>query len=689
MLAAAALLVLALASPSAAAPRAADAFVRRTTGPFPPRGGGPGWVQCAALDVAAPSSAGGALGGWLEITGGRIVKAEGGPVRLAEAGSKDAARRYVLEAASAARDGEHVVGHPAAYYLGPGEALSVPFCVGYDRAWSAQWAVAVDAPENPSPNLQPVSMFPRQQPGMFYKDYSSGQCRCLASGVSPPPPPPPPADVRQETTTANNAPPTTTAPPIVATTTAAPATTYVPALAVIAEEPFDYEQGSIAGRNGGWGWSDAWYKSSPSFDPLYVSSDSFLTSSGASTTVKASARHLEMNISSANTHKAYVAVSLYLASTQNGLGTPTFRFLDSNNLAQLALGNNGYNGAYRGPYALLWNNLTQYIVTNDTAFRLANLVYALVEVDYDAGLTNLWMDSTTEFSDLLTTGVPTTAPALTAPAAPAFWGFDIVVRTMYALDNIRVWLLPRTPLPPRTTSTTSRTTTQTTNTRTSTTSRTRVTGTALPELVAEEQFDAYPAGGFGWSGGWFQTSVNFAELSVREQSPGSDSMSMFYDNDIYTGTEVRASGRLLSSPISSATARKAYVAFRAQFTDQNGFGTPTFRLVNSTLNALLAVGNNGFDGDNWGLLYDYLQGHSIAAGYPLSSSYGALLLVDYDAGTSSLWLDAAKDFDLLYGGLPQGDPLVTVPDAPGFAGFDVVMRGLEVLDDIRVYVLPR
>ncbi|KAI9006825.1 hypothetical protein DFJ74DRAFT_689502 [Hyaloraphidium curvatum] len=185
---AAALLALALGTPASASPEAASASVRRTTGPRPPRDGGAGWVQCASLDIKNTRGAAGAVTGWLEIAGGRIVDEGGdsGPLALREAGSRDTARRYSLEA-TAPLASQHVMGESGLHMLAAGAEVGVPFCVRYASTWSAEWAVAVDAPAAPGSSLQAVSLARRQQPGMFYADWQTGQCRCRAAGVAPVP----------------------------------------------------------------------------------------------------------------------------------------------------------------------------------------------------------------------------------------------------------------------------------------------------------------------------------------------------------------------------------------------------------------------------------------------------------------------------------------------------------------------
>lgn len=233
-------------------------------------------------------------------------------------------------------------------------------------------------------------------------------------------------------------------------------------------------------------------------------------------------------------------------------------------------------------------------------------------------------------------------------------------------------------------SATSRTTvTTSTSTRTSTTTTTTTTR-GTPTIIASEDFSYSDAsisgrsGGSGWSAAWYKSSIWFDNLATT-------SGKLYYPGG---GTQVKASARIMSRTVSAAVASKAWVTFDVAFTTQNGYGTPTFRFLNDSAGpAVLAVGNNGYVANNYGLLYNLLQSYNVT-NIALNTLQHALVEIDYSADVCRLWMDASTTFNPT-SSLPSSAAIATVPGAVNFLGFDVVVRGLDTLDNIKVYILPK
>lgn len=207
--------------------------------------------------------------------------------------------------------------------------------------------------------------------------------------------------------------------------------------------------------------------------------------------------------------------------------------------------------------------------------------------------------------------------------------------------------------------------------------------TPTPILIAYENFDydnweLNQNGGAGWAADWYQTSINFDRLDVLNEH------FEYTDN----GDLIRASGRQLANTVSPALCSKAWVAFKVQYGTQNGYGTPTFRLLNSTQNyAVLAVGNNGYEGPYYGLLTYGLFNGSITR-VPLDSLQNVLVEIDFPAKQSRMWLDANTPWDVKVA-LPTTAPSASVSEVPNqVIGIDVLARGMPILDDIRFHCLP-
>lgn len=199
------LLLIASIASSATAEWAGELSIRRTGGPRPPRSRGiGGWVQCAELAVRNPAEKPGRLVRvWVDIEGGRLVETEaagesGQGWALKEAGQVERegtlnARRYELERAgessqATSHGGQFeitMISNEQGGTLEGGAEVSVPFCVHYKTSWSASYNGVMEDPTPTPPvrRLSGISLNKRQQAGMFYSDWSTGTCRCLAAAA--------------------------------------------------------------------------------------------------------------------------------------------------------------------------------------------------------------------------------------------------------------------------------------------------------------------------------------------------------------------------------------------------------------------------------------------------------------------------------------------------------------------------
>ncbi|KAI9002924.1 hypothetical protein DFJ74DRAFT_745896 [Hyaloraphidium curvatum] len=205
LFAGAATLLLAVAGAAASPDRWwADATVELRGGPRPSKGG-KAWRQCAGLVVRNGGSAPAAwFDGELEIAGGVLAEAAG-IARLS--GERRGADGALLFSVAPGPDFEGP--------LAPGESLlALDFCVDYRQTWKARPAIGLGSgavfAAMPIADQSPAHSLARRQAGMFYTDYSSGQCRCVVGNGLPRPAP---ATTAAAPTTTAAAPTTTAAAP--------------------------------------------------------------------------------------------------------------------------------------------------------------------------------------------------------------------------------------------------------------------------------------------------------------------------------------------------------------------------------------------------------------------------------------------------------------------------------------------
>jgi hypothetical protein len=197
--------------------------------------------------------------------------------------------------------------------------------------------------------------------------------------------------------------------------------------ALIAYEGFNYGGGSIAGQNGGSGWTSAWANDNGAFSDFTIGAGlaypGLPNAGGSATTTFMGADGRLLATQSTGT----VWVSFLGNFVNNSAGTDQFRLINVGG-GGIALGVGG-NDAYAN-WHLLDNTLTP---SNgiDTGIGIGTGThFALLRIDYGALTTTLWMDPTL-------TGF-TGAGGFTLNSAPVFDKVALYGRNGAQFDEIRI-----------------------------------------------------------------------------------------------------------------------------------------------------------------------------------------------------------------------------------------------------------
>ncbi len=209
---------------------------------------------------------------------------------------------------------------------------------------------------------------------------------------------------------------------------------------LLAYEGFDYEAGTLNGKNGSSGWSGAWTWTYGSGGSLGVAATG-LTYTGLTTTGRGATWSSGGNgISEARRSLPLVDSGVvYLQfltqfGTTSGGGTPNLR-LFANGVMTGGIGANG--GTYGGVISILDTNLAPATSgASSSSASLSALNLLIVRIDYAANATMLWTNPDLATFDYMNPGAH---DAIYEGLAPAFDALDFYTRNPGQIDEIAVY----------------------------------------------------------------------------------------------------------------------------------------------------------------------------------------------------------------------------------------------------------
>jgi PEP-CTERM motif len=211
----------------------------------------------------------------------------------------------------------------------------------------------------------------------------------------------------------------------------------------VAYEGFNYSAGSLAGQNGGTGWSSAWindYTPGVSFSTITTGmSYSGLTTTGGSITWASGGNGLSEDSRTLPLLDSGVVYVQFLGQfgSSSGAGTPNLRLLDSGALTGGFGGNGGTHGSV---VSILDTTLQPATDGSSSSFAsLANLNLVVARIDYQADTTTMWINpNLTTFNY----DSPSSPDATYAGLAPAFNAISFVSRSPASVDEITIMAEP-------------------------------------------------------------------------------------------------------------------------------------------------------------------------------------------------------------------------------------------------------
>jgi PEP-CTERM motif len=195
--------------------------------------------------------------------------------------------------------------------------------------------------------------------------------------------------------------------------------------AIIAQDNFNYSNGSsLAGLDGGTGWTGSWVNDYLSGDSLTVDSSGLtypgLTSGGSATWSGASGNGISEDSRYLPLQDSGLVYIQFLCQfgTQSGGGTPNLRFSDS--LANLVFGIGANGGTYGQNISLLVPNLNAAANGSQTATNssLSSLNLVVAQVDYNDDTISMWVDPDLTNFDYI--APPAADAVVTLDSAPDF-----------------------------------------------------------------------------------------------------------------------------------------------------------------------------------------------------------------------------------------------------------------------------
>jgi len=211
----------------------------------------------------------------------------------------------------------------------------------------------------------------------------------------------------------------------------------------IAYDGFNYSAGTLAGQNGGTGWSTPWVNDYTSGGSLYVSASgktySGLTTSGGSAVWHAGGNNLSEDSRALPLVDSGVVYILFLGQfgSTSGGGAPNMRLLDSGTLTGGFGGNGGTYGADVSILNASLNAATDG--SSSSAAKLSALNLIVGRIDYQNDDTMLWVNPNLSTFSFAT---PPTANATYAGLAPAFNDISLITKSPGSFDEITVMSEP-------------------------------------------------------------------------------------------------------------------------------------------------------------------------------------------------------------------------------------------------------
>lgn len=211
-------------------------------------------------------------------------------------------------------------------------------------------------------------------------------------------------------------------------------------LTLIAEDSFDYS-GNLVGKDGGFGFTNAWTFSSGTSN--YGISSPTLTYPGITSTggfvngcsvLNGQLCAVTRSIPLQSSGKVFVQMIVNFGS-QSGGGTPNLRFADELNQGTGAVGANG--GTYSSKISILDSTLNAKADGSSSAGTLNGQGFLIVGVDYNENLTSLWLNPDMDTFNYFSTPTPS---AMYAGLAPKIQTLNIVSRySNMKFDELKIY----------------------------------------------------------------------------------------------------------------------------------------------------------------------------------------------------------------------------------------------------------
>lgn len=211
----------------------------------------------------------------------------------------------------------------------------------------------------------------------------------------------------------------------------------------VAYDGFSYSAGSLAGQNGGTGWTIAWINDYSAGASLEVSatgmSYSGLTTTGGSVVWGSGGNGISedsRSLSLLDSGVVYIQFLSQFGSTSGG-GTPNIRLFDSSGLTG-GFGGNG--GTYGTVMSILDTSLQPASDgSSSSSANLSALNFVVARIDYQNDMTTMWVNpdlSTFDYQN------PISSDATYAGLAPAFDKIAIYARSPVNVDELKVMWEP-------------------------------------------------------------------------------------------------------------------------------------------------------------------------------------------------------------------------------------------------------